>query len=217
MRRGIELPAGGISPRTLLLGIVAVAAVFTAVTLYVRSGPEPDLATADSASAPASAPSDGAYIKIGDIKGEATDSAHGEWIDILSFSQSITRPMSSGISGSTRQRGAASFGEIVLVKAIDKSSPKLQEAVATGQVMASVTLDLTTSSGDRPATYLKYELKDVLITNYRVSGGAAGDDRPTETISLNFAEINVVYTEQSATGRAGGKVEYSWKVEEGVR
>ena len=37
-----------------------------------------------------------AYLELGDIKGEATDSAHKDWINLLSVSQSITRPMGSG-------------------------------------------------------------------------------------------------------------------------
>jgi type VI secretion system secreted protein Hcp len=214
MRSGIELPTSKMSPGTALLGVIAVAAVAIAITLFVRSGDTPEQVNADTASAPSSAPASAAYIKIGDIKGEATDSSHKEWIDILSVSQSIHQPGGSA-TGATRRRGAAVFGDVVVVKELDKSSPKLQESIATGEVLPEVFIELANPSSDRPFTYLKYELKNVFITNYRIQGSAAGDDRPTETFSLGYEEIKVVYSEQDATGAAKGEVEYEWKIEEG--
>lgn len=208
------------SARTYLLAVIAIAAVVAASTLVFRSASDPAPVAADSLNAPASAPASAGYIKIGDIKGESQDSEHKEWINLLSVSHGITRPMSAGISGSTRQRGSATFGDVVVVKELDKSSPKLQEALATGQVFGELELDLVSpSSGGRPSEpYLKWELKNVQITGYRLSGAVSGNDRPTETISLNFEEIKVTYTElDAATGTSGGKVEYGWKVEEGTR
>ncbi len=211
MKTGTGLRGQLMSARTLLL-VITFAAVAMAVTLAVQPGSGTAPAAADNASAPAPA----GYIKIGDIKGEATDSAHKDWINLLSVSQSITRPMSSGISGSTRQRGAATFGDIVVVKEIDKSSPKLQESVATGQVFPRLELELASPSSTKSEPYLRYELTNVIVTNYRVSGSASGDPLPTETISLNYEEIKVTYTEVAKDGSKGGNVEYTWKVEEGT-
>lgn len=207
------------SARTYLLAVIAIAAVVVAATLVLRSGPEPAPVAADGLSAPSSAPASGAYIKIGDIKGEATDESHKEWINLISVSQAIQRP-GGGASGSTRQRASATFGDIVVTKELDKSSPKLQEAIATGQVFPLLELDLTSlSTGDgKSAPYLRWELKNVIVTNYRINGSADGSTRPTETFSLNYEEIKVTYTEQdAATGAPKGKVEYSWKIEEGTR
>jgi hypothetical protein len=107
--------------RNILLGVIAVAVIATGIAIYIRTGTGPEQVSADSLSAPLTSPSSGGYIKLGDIKGEATDRGHEGWIDILSVSHSITRPMSSGISGSTRQRGSVTFGDVVLVKELDKS------------------------------------------------------------------------------------------------
>lgn len=207
---GIQMP----QVRTALLGIIAVAAIIAAISLYIGSGSQPDQVSA----APNSAPSEAGYIKIGDIKGESQDSEHKDWINLLSVSQSITRPMSSGATGSTRQRSSATFGDVVVVKEIDKSTPKLQESIATGQVYPRVELELTnpsTDSGGRP--YLRWELTNVQITNYRVSGSVGGGAVPTESFSLNFEEIKVIYDEFGTDGTSKGKVEYTWKVEEGTR
>ena len=162
-----------------------------------------------------------AYIKIGDIKGEAADTDHKEWIDILSVSQSITR--GEGLTGQSRRRGDVVLGDIVCVKELDKSSPKLAEAVCTGAIIPSIEIELTRPVPNADGTtgrvvYLRYELKNVMITSYSVNGSAQGEDVPMEDFSLNFEEIKVTYTEQDKdTGQAKGNVEYSWKVEEGEK
>jgi type VI protein secretion system component Hcp len=62
-------------------------------------------------------------------------------------------------------------------------------------------------------TYYKYELTNVMVTSYSISG--TGDDIPMEDFSLNYEEIKVTYTENDSAGKSKGNVEYSWKVEEG--
>ena len=57
----------------------------------------------------------------------------------------------------------------------------------------------------------------MLVTSYSIGGSAQSDPVPTETLSLNFEEIKVTYTEFGETGQAKGNVEYTWKVEEGVK
>jgi type VI secretion system secreted protein Hcp len=87
------------------------------------------------------------YLKIGDIKGESVDKDHKDWINLLSVSQSLTRPMSAGISGSTRQRASVTCGDVVCVKEMDASTPKLIQAVCDGTVFPKVQIDLCTSTG----------------------------------------------------------------------
>ena len=64
-------------------------------------------------------------------------------------------------------------------------------------------------------TYYRYELKNVLVTSYNVSGSGQSEDVPMEDFSLNFEEVKVTYTENDNKGKSKGNVEYSWKVEEG--
>ena len=159
------------------------------------------------------------YLKIGDIKGESTDDGHKDWINLLSVSQAISRD-SSGHS--SRAAHKASFGDIVVVKEVDASTPKLQESIAVGKHIPVVILDFTKIFADREGTaqqqpYLQYELKNVMITSYSLSGDAQSDSVPTEQISLNFEEIKVTYTQYDEHGKKKGSVEYSWKVEEGTK
>lgn len=156
------------------------------------------------------------YMKLGDIKGESTDEGHEGSINLLSVSHDINRETKA--SGTTRARASATFGDIMVEKSLDKSSPKLQEAIAEGKSFPTAEIEFTRSVGERgEATYLKYELKNVMITSYSFHGNAAGDPIPVDTISLNFGEIKVTYTEFDENGNSKGNVEYTWKVEKGEK
>jgi type VI secretion system Hcp family effector len=157
------------------------------------------------------------YLKLGDVKGESVDDGHKDWINLLSVSQAITRPMSSGVSGSTRHRASANFGDIICVKEVDASTPKIAEAIADGKHFPKVEIHLTTSSGgDKRLPYLTWDLKNVRVTSYSVAGATDGGV-PTESMSLNYEEIKQVYDKLDKENKSSGKVEYTWKVEEGVK
>ena len=155
------------------------------------------------------------FVKIGDIKGESTDRDHVEWIDLLQVSFAVERDSSAGTSGQTRQRASATFGDLVVVKEVDASTPKLQEAIATGKTIPSVKIDFTQDLEGKRVPYLQWELKNARVSSYSFSGSADSSTVPTEQISLNFEEIKVTYTKFNSDGTEAGKVEYTWKIEEG--
>jgi type VI secretion system secreted protein Hcp len=156
-------------------------------------------------------------VKIGDIKGESVDKNHKDWINVLSVSQSLTRPMSAGISGSTRQRASVTCGDVVLIKEMDASTPKLIQPVCDGTVFPKVEIDLCTSTGAASRVpYYQFELVNVMVSDYSVSGATDGPQVPTESISLDYEEIRWTYDKMGKDGASKGKVDASWKVEEGV-
>jgi type VI secretion system secreted protein Hcp len=157
------------------------------------------------------------YIKFDGIDGEAADKDHKGWSDLESFSQALSRPGGSG-TGVARRSGDVILEDILCTKALDKSSPKIAEAVCNGKVFPKVELHLTASyTGAGRVTYYAYELKNVLVTNYGISGSGQSDSRAQENISLNFEEIKVTYTETDEAGKKKGNVEYTWKVIEGQK
>lgn len=180
-----------------------------------------------------------AYVKFEGIDGESLSIGHDRWSEIISFSQPISKP-DSGATGATRRVGDVFLEDIVIVKQVDKASPKLAEAICKGQVFPKVEIHLTGPSEGSTCqgTFYAYELTNVMITNYEVSGSnplayaliapapdttmpSSGPfivqavDAPLEALSLNFEEIKVTYTECDSSGQSKGNVEYSWKVEEG--
>lgn len=156
-----------------------------------------------------------AYIKFDGIDGEANDKEHKNWSDILSFSQGVSKP-GGGTTGPTRRRGDTILDDIVVVKELDKASPKIAESVCKGKVFPKVEIHLTASYTDAGrVTYYAYELTNVQVISYNINGSGQSEDVPTEDLAFNFEEIKTTYTETDSKGSEKGQIEYSWKVEEG--
>jgi type VI secretion system secreted protein Hcp len=119
-----------------------------------------------------------AYIKFDGVDGESTDKNHKAWIDILSFSEGTKIQEDSD---STKVQYEIS--DFIVVKELDKSSPKLAESIAMGKVFPKVEIHLD-SGGE---TYYAYELTNVMITSYTISG--TRNEVPTEEFSLNYEKV----------------------------
>lgn len=139
------------------------------------------------------------YIKIGDIKGESQDKDHKDWIDILSVSQSVSRPTDQSAGGGGR-KSVAERSDYIVTKYIDKATPKLAEACCQGTYFPEVNIELTRSGGNKQP-YMVYTLKNVVVSSYSVSGAADDDTPPTEEIALNYETIEWKYIEMDAAGR----------------
>ena len=62
------------------------------------------------------------YIKVQGIKGDSTDSAHAEWIEIQAFSHSIIQSTGGAASAQgTHAGGRADHGDYSIVKRLDSA------------------------------------------------------------------------------------------------
>lgn len=150
------------------------------------------------------------FMKIGDIKGEASDAKHKESIDVLSWSwglsQSGTTHMGTGAGA-----GKVNVQDLSFTKYVDRSSPVLALSCCNGKHFDDATLTIR-KAGEHPLEYLTVKMTTVLITSVS-TGGSGGEDRLTENITLNFAKVNVVYQPQNAKGaKEGGPVEMTWNI-----
>ena len=156
-----------------------------------------------------------AYIKFDGVDGECLEKEHKAWSPLASFGQGMHQP-GGGATGATRRRGDVILDDLTCSKELDKASPKIAESVCKGKVYPKVEIDVTASYTDAGrVTYYRYELKNVLVTSYNISGSGQAEDVPMEDFTLNFEEIKVTYTENDNAGKKKGNIEYSWKVEEG--
>jgi type VI secretion system secreted protein Hcp len=155
------------------------------------------------------------FIKFEGIQGESKDQNHDGWSDILSMSWGLNQA-GAGATGQTRRRGVVTVQDVMITKEYDLSSVKLAEAVCKGKVFPKVEIHNTASYSDARATFLAYELKNVMVTSHMVSAAGGGDAVPTESMSLNFEEVKQTYTQYDSAGSKVGDIEMNWKVEEGA-
>jgi type VI secretion system secreted protein Hcp len=148
-----------------------------------------------------------AFLKLGDVKGESTDKEHKDWIIIQSMSSPIFRSIPEGAKDMQRTRGETTLGDVVIVRELDKSSVKLQEACATGVFYEEVEIHFCSDLEKKSEAYLKYKLKDCIVSSYSFHATASGDPMPTEELTLNYTEVEWTYIIiDPKTGRPQGNV-----------
>ena len=136
------------------------------------------------------------FAKIGDIKGESFDAKHKDEIEVLSFSWGVTNAEVKGPGGGGGA-GKPTFQDLSLVHNIDKASPKLMQACATGAHLKEATITRR-KSGKGQQEFLVIKMNDVIITGV-IHGGASGQ-AGSETVSLAFAKVDLEYKPQKPDG-----------------
>jgi len=156
-----------------------------------------------------------AFAKYDGIDGESTDSKHDKWIDLLSVDWEAHKP-GGGATGQSRRRGGAVVEDMTLTMEFEKSSPILQGKMLSGEVIPRLLIELTATYGGSRATYLTYELTNVMITSFQKSASTNENGNPTLIIGNNFEEIKVTYTEFDDAGSSKGNTEAEYKVGKGT-
>ena len=145
------------------------------------------------------------FAKIGDIKGESLDAKHKDEIEVLSFSWGVTAagvPASGGGGG-----GKATFQDLAIVHNIDKASPSLMRACATGTHLKDATITHR-KAGKGQQEYLIVKMNDVIITG--VTHGGTSDQTGSETVSLAFAKVDLEYKPQKADGSLDAGIHFKF-------
>jgi len=152
------------------------------------------------------------FCKIDGVPGESLDDKHKDWIEILSFSHGISQPSTSTRSsagGASSER--VDHQDYVIVKHVDKASPKLYELCSTGKHIPTVTIELCRAGGDK-LKYMEVKMEQVIISSVHPGGSAGGNDSfPTESVAFNYGKVKWTYTQQKrADGSGGGNVTGGW-------
>jgi type VI secretion system secreted protein Hcp len=130
------------------------------------------------------------FLKLIDIKGEATATGHLGEIEILSWSWGETNSLGSG--------GERVVQDFHFTKMLDKSSPQLMLACSMGNALKSdqngnsAYLYVRKAGGDKQIEFIVVTFTDVLVSSY-LNGGHAGGAVPTDQFSLNFAKFRFAY------------------------
>jgi len=149
------------------------------------------------------------FLKIDSIPGESTDKSHGKEIDLQSWSwgQSNSGKHDSGGGGGA---GKVAMQDFHFTMKVNKASPKLFLACATGQHIKEALLTCR-KAGKEQQEYLKIKFSDLLVSSYQ-TGGSGGAEVPVEQISFNFAKIEISYAPQKPDGTLDAPVVHNYSV-----
>src|SRR5204862_12063 len=103
------------------------------------------------------------FLKIDGIPGESQDDKHKDEIDLESWSWGETNSGTSS-GGGGGGAGKVSMQDFSFGMRVNKASPKLFLACATGQPVAEATLTCR-KAGKGQQEYLKIKFSDLLISN----------------------------------------------------
>ena len=163
------------------------------------------------------------FLKIDDVKGEATDRVHQDEIEVVawSFGGSQTGTTHSGKGGGA---GKVNIQDISITKWVDSATPPLMRALVSGKHYEQAILTVRRAGpGGRPGSgrragpaggqseYFVITMDKVIVTSVSM-GGSGGDDRMTEEITLNFASFHISYNPPKRDGSVGDPVEMKFDI-----
>jgi type VI secretion system secreted protein Hcp len=145
------------------------------------------------------------FAKLGDIKGESLDDKHKDEIEVFSWSWGVTNAVA--LAGSGAGQGKASFRDLSFTHKIDKASPVLMKACATGVHLKEATITHR-KAGKGQQEFLIIKMNDVIVTAIVDADSEQGDS--AETVSLAFAKIDVEYRPQKADGSLAAGIHFKY-------
>jgi type VI secretion system secreted protein Hcp len=148
------------------------------------------------------------FAKIGDIKGESLDDKHKDEIEVLSWSWGVTNTGARG-GGVGGGAGKASVHDLAFTHKIDKSSPMLMQACATGVHLKEATITHR-KAGKGQQEFLIFKLSDLIVTG--VTSGEDSEGGQLETVSLAFAKVDLEYRPQKADGSLDAGVHFKYDI-----
>ncbi len=137
------------------------------------------------------------FLKLDGIEGESTTKDHKGEIAVSGFA--ISAQASAPATGSGAGAGKVSIQSFTITKTLDKSSPALFQAVATGKHIKDAVLSFSHKVSGKEQTYLKFDFQNVLISS--VQDGASDKATPSEQVTFAFQKCEETY--YGSNGKAG--------------
>ncbi|MBY0228020.1 MAG: type VI secretion system tube protein Hcp [Gemmataceae bacterium] len=146
------------------------------------------------------------FMKYDGITGDVKSAGYEKWIMLESCQFGAHRNIANTSGrGQNREASAPSVSEIVVTKKQDCASSNLFRASLWGEGK-KVNIHFCKTDKDKVEKYMEIEMENVLVSSFNVSGhGGDGNDRPMESLSLNYTKITFSTTQmddKNATGKA---------------
>ena len=148
------------------------------------------------------------FIKFDGIKGESADAKHKDEIDVESWSFGETNTAGGSGGGGGGGAGKVVMQDFHFTMQLNRASPALMRACATGQHIKTATLSAR-KAGKGQQEYLTFKFRDVLVSSFQTAG-TEETPVPTDSVSFNFAKIEVEYKPQKSDGSLGAPVAFRY-------
>jgi type VI secretion system secreted protein Hcp len=151
------------------------------------------------------------FAKIGTIKGESQDAKHKDEIEVLSWSWGVAQSGTTSYGGGAGS-GKATFHDFVITHHLDKASPNLLMACASGEHIKEATITQRKAGKDQQE-FLIIKMTDILITG--VSSGGSGDAGIlSEQFTMQAAKIDLEYKPQKADGSLEAGLHFKYDIKQ---
>ncbi len=152
------------------------------------------------------------FLKIDGIDGESQDAKHKGEIDVMSWSWGESQS-GTAATGGGMGAGKVNMNDFNFIMSVNKSSPKLMLACASGQHIKSAILTCRKAGKDQQE-YMKYTMTDLLVSSYQTGGSAGSSEVPMDQVSLNFSKLETSYQAQKPDGTLDGAIKAGWDLKQ---
>src|SRR5262245_48542369 len=149
------------------------------------------------------------FAKIGDIKGESLDSKHKDEVEVLSWSWGVSQTGSASTGGGAGA-GRANFNDLSFTHRLDKATPNLLKACATGEHIKEATITAR-KAGKGQQEFLIIKMNDVIVTSVALTG-AEDASAAAESIALRFAKVDFEYKPQKPDGSLDAGIHFKYDI-----
>jgi type VI secretion system secreted protein Hcp len=149
------------------------------------------------------------FAKIGDIKGESLDDKHKGEVELLAWSWGVSQSGTMAHGGGGGQ-GKASFQDFHLTHHVDKASPVLMKACATGEHIKEATIT-SRKAGKGQQEFLVIKMNDIIITGVHPTGNGS-DGGMVENVTLQCSKVDLEYKPQKPDGSLDAGLHFKYDI-----
>ena len=157
------------------------------------------------------------FVNISDIKGDATEKSHVDWLVVTNLSWSVHRISAEEGGSAQRGFGKSVFQTVDLSSELGKASMQLMLSVANGTYRKEIVIHMC-RAGDDPKKglepYLIWKIKDCYLQSYGVGGSENSIPRENWAIKYNAIEVEYKATDIT-TGKLTKYKDFKWDLAAG--
>ena len=153
------------------------------------------------------------FLKLDGIEGQASDSKHEKWLELISFSHGALQNIN--IQASSDVQGRGQYIPFNFTHAVDKATPKLQLSCMKGEVIKNAKFEYCRVLGGEQTPVYELTMSSVRVAKAEIKTmnpkpEDPSSQQPVEEVELVAAEITVKVTPIKPDGTKDGAIETKW-------